>query len=196
MSVMVRRPEGGFVLYCKGAPDFMLKDLHTELLDDGTVRPLDDARRAQIADAVDAMAGRGLRTLCLGLRLLPAELEGENPAAPDSVLTFVAMVGIKDPVRQQVPDAVRRCKEAGITVRMVTGDNEKTARFIAIECRILDESAGHTVMIVRPPSLAPSVLTAPRRVRNSARCRGGSWTRRSRRCGCWRGRRPTTSICS
>lgn len=59
---------------------------------------------------------------------------------PDRDLTVCCIVGIKDPVRQEVPGAVKTCKRAGITVRMVTGDNIHTAQHIARECGILDES--------------------------------------------------------
>lgn len=57
--------------------------------------------------------------------------------APDTNLTVMAIVGIKDPVRKEVPGAVATCKRAGIFVRMVTGDNIHTAKHIAIDCGIL-----------------------------------------------------------
>ncbi|GBP03337.1 Plasma membrane calcium-transporting ATPase 4 [Eumeta japonica] len=52
-------------------------------------------------------------------------------------LTYLCVVGIEDPVRPEVPDAIRKCQRAGITVRMVTGDNINTARSIASKCGIL-----------------------------------------------------------
>lgn len=52
-------------------------------------------------------------------------------------LTFLGIVGIEDPVRPEVPPAIRKCQNAGITVRMVTGDNVNTARSIATKCGIL-----------------------------------------------------------
>jgi magnesium-transporting ATPase (P-type) len=52
-------------------------------------------------------------------------------------LTAIAILGIQDPVRPEVPDAILRCQQAGITVRMVTGDNINTARSIATACGIL-----------------------------------------------------------
>jgi len=53
-------------------------------------------------------------------------------------LTMVALFGIKDILRKEVPDAIAKCKTAGVRVRMVTGDNLVTARAIAIECGIID----------------------------------------------------------
>lgn len=89
------------------------------------------------------MAKRGLRCICLTYTVLPKE----DPSRPadffeeaDNVnqnLVCTAIVGIKDPVRKEVPEAVRICKGAGITVRMVTGDNIHTAQHIARECGIL-----------------------------------------------------------
>ena len=49
-------------------------------------------------------------------------------------LTLLAILGIKDILRQEVPDAIKKCRTAGIKVRMVTGDNKVTARAIALEC--------------------------------------------------------------
>jgi P-type Ca2+ transporter type 2C len=59
---------------------------------------------------------------------------------PDRNLTVCCIVGIKDPVRKEVPGAVATCKRAGIFVRMVTGDNIHTAQHIARECGILDDT--------------------------------------------------------
>lgn len=57
--------------------------------------------------------------------------------------TMVAVVGIKDVIRQEVPEAVSLCQKAGITVRMVTGDNLITAQAIAKECGIIDDELLH-----------------------------------------------------
>jgi P-type Ca2+ transporter type 2C len=89
---------------------------------------------------ITEMASRGLRTLALTYRDLPAGTDvASYEQSPDEDLTLVAIVGIKDPVRKEVPDAVRTCQRAGITVRMVTGDNINTAKHIARECGILTE---------------------------------------------------------
>ena len=64
------------------------------------------------------------------------EIEWKIPEGP---LTVLAIIGIKDPCRPEVPEAVRRCQAAGIKVRMITGDNILTAKAIAAECGILKE---------------------------------------------------------
>lgn len=58
-------------------------------------------------------------------------------------LTFLGMVGIRDPLRPEIVDSVERCKQAGITVRMLTGDNESTAIAIAKEAGILNKDWQH-----------------------------------------------------
>ena len=72
----------------------------------------------------------------------PARAADYFDEPPDRNLIVLAMVGIKDPVRKEVPGAVATCKRAGITVRMVTGDNIHTAKHIASECGILFGDTG------------------------------------------------------
>lgn len=63
-----------------------------------------------------------------------------------SNLTCLCIVGIEDPVRPEVPEAIRKCQRAGITVRMVTGDNVNTARSIAMKCGILNPGEDFLVL--------------------------------------------------
>ena len=56
------------------------------------------------------------------------------------------ITGIEDPVRPEVPDAIRKCQRAGITVRMVTGDNINTARSISMKCGILPPNSDFTIL--------------------------------------------------
>ncbi|EFN50910.1 hypothetical protein CHLNCDRAFT_59377 [Chlorella variabilis] len=99
--------------------------------------------REELYRIVTEMASTGLRTLCLAY----TDYAKEDPSRPadyfeqphEENLTALCIVGIKDPVRKEVPDAVATCQRAGITVRMVTGDNIHTAKHIARECGILTE---------------------------------------------------------
>ncbi|XP_036620352.1 plasma membrane calcium-transporting ATPase 1-like, partial [Trichosurus vulpecula] len=93
-----------------------------------------------VKTVIEPMASEGLRTICLAFRDFPAgepEPEWDNENDIVTGLTCIAVVGIEDPVRPEVPDAIRKCQRAGITVRMVTGDNINTARAIASKCGIL-----------------------------------------------------------
>uniref|UniRef100_A0A7N8WMJ9 Calcium-transporting ATPase n=1 Tax=Mastacembelus armatus TaxID=205130 RepID=A0A7N8WMJ9_9TELE len=101
-------------------------------------RPRD--RDDMVKKVIEPMASEGLRTICLGYRDFPAsegEPDWDNENDILAGLTCVCVVGIEDPVRPEVPDAIRKCQRAGITVRMVTGDNINTARAIATKCGIL-----------------------------------------------------------
>ncbi|CAN0061213.1 unnamed protein product [Lampetra planeri] len=140
MSTVLRTPEGGYRLYSKGASEILLKKC-TQILDaSGSPGPFKAREREEMARRViEPMANDGLRTICLALRDFPqgTEPSWEDEASIVCELTCVAVVGIEDPVRPEVPDAIRMCQRAGITVRMVTGDNINTARAIAIKCGIL-----------------------------------------------------------
>lgn len=108
-----------------------------------------DMQERLIREVIEPMACDGLRTICIAYRdFVPGkaainEVHIENEPNWDDEenimtnLTCLCVVGIEDPVRPEVPDAIRKCQRAGITVRMVTGDNINTARSIAGKCGIL-----------------------------------------------------------
>lgn len=140
-SALLRLPDGGFRLFNKGAAEMVLNRCTRMRNSDGKESPIDDQTRKYIHDDVIVeMASRGLRTLALTYCDYPASTpEATFEQSPDENLCLCAIVGIKDPVRKEVPHAVATCQGAGITVRMVTGDNINTARHIARECGILTE---------------------------------------------------------
>uniref|UniRef100_A0A8C9WER7 Calcium-transporting ATPase n=1 Tax=Scleropages formosus TaxID=113540 RepID=A0A8C9WER7_SCLFO len=140
MSTVVRLPDGSFRLYSKGASEIVLKKC-AFILDAGgeprSFRPRD--RDEMVKKVIEPMACDGLRTICIAFRDLSAnpEPDWDNEAEIVTELTCIAVVGIEDPVRPEVPEAIRKCQRAGITVRMVTGDNINTARAIAAKCGII-----------------------------------------------------------
>ncbi|XP_049500425.1 plasma membrane calcium-transporting ATPase 3 isoform X10 [Panthera uncia] len=140
MSTVIRMPDGGFRLFSKGASEILLKKCTNILNSNGEprgFRPRD--RDDMVKKIIEPMACDGLRTICIAYRDFPAAQEpdwdNENEVVGD--LTCIAVVGIEDPVRPEVPEAIRKCQRAGITVRMVTGDNINTARAIAAKCGII-----------------------------------------------------------
>ncbi|KAL7398743.1 hypothetical protein ABVT39_014542 [Epinephelus coioides] len=140
MSTVIKLPDGSFRLYSKGASEIMLKKCSYILDANGesrTFRPRD--RDEMVKQVIEPMACEGLRTICIAYRDLPSnpEPDWENEAEIVTELTCITVVGIEDPVRPEVPDAIRKCQRAGITVRMVTGDNINTARAIAAKCGII-----------------------------------------------------------
>eukprot|EP00775_Hariotina_reticulata_P009045 gene9045-9216_t len=143
-SILLKLPDH-YLLLNKGAAEWVLQKCDFVSGQDEGVTALDEASRASITAIITAMASRGLRCIALASRQLPLE-DAARPANffddsdnVDRHMTLHAIVGIKDPVRAEVPAAVETCQKAGIVVRMVTGDNIHTARHIARECGILTE---------------------------------------------------------
>ncbi|XP_031756964.1 plasma membrane calcium-transporting ATPase 2 isoform X3 [Xenopus tropicalis] len=140
MSTVVKLEDGSYRMYSKGASEIVLKKCSRTLNEAGEpriFRPRD--RDDMVKNVIEPMACDGLRTICIAYRDFPMSPEpdwdNENDIVTD--LTCLAVVGIEDPVRPEVPEAIRKCQRAGITVRMVTGDNINTARAIAIKCGII-----------------------------------------------------------
>ncbi|XP_029548668.1 plasma membrane calcium-transporting ATPase 2 [Salmo trutta] len=140
MSTVIKLPDGSFRMYSKGASEIVLKKCTKILNQEGeprVFRPRD--KDEMVKKVIEPMACDGLRTICVAFRDFPGDPEplwdNENDILNE--LTAVCVVGIEDPVRPEVPSAIVRCQRAGITVRMVTGDNINTARAIAIKCGII-----------------------------------------------------------
>lgn len=120
MASVVRTPGGSKVLYVKGAPEIVYSLCHP-----GEDMPSD------LRSLLEGYQNRGMRTLAFASRPLKEE---EKPIADCRVsvsgMTFDGIAAISDPVREDVPDAVRQCLHAGIKVKIVTGDTPATAREI------------------------------------------------------------------
>ncbi|KAB1258753.1 Plasma membrane calcium-transporting ATPase 4 [Camelus dromedarius] len=138
MSTVIQKPGGGFRMYSKGASEIILRKCNRILDKKGEAVPFKSKDRDEMIRAViEPMASEGLRTICIAYRDFSVEPLWDNEAEILTELTCIAVVGIEDPVRPEVPEAIAKCKRAGITVRMVTGDNINTARAIATKCGIL-----------------------------------------------------------
>ncbi|XP_065104486.1 plasma membrane calcium-transporting ATPase 3a isoform X4 [Paramisgurnus dabryanus] len=140
MSTVIQMPDGNFRLYSKGASEILLKKCSFILSGNGEARAFKPRDKDEmVKKVIEPMACDGLRTICIAYRDLPADPmpDWENEADIVSNLICITVVGIEDPVRPEVPDAIRKCQRAGITVRMVTGDNINTARAIASKCGII-----------------------------------------------------------
>uniref|UniRef100_A0A6I8P7K4 Calcium-transporting ATPase n=1 Tax=Ornithorhynchus anatinus TaxID=9258 RepID=A0A6I8P7K4_ORNAN len=142
MSTVLKNSDGSFRIFSKGASEIILKKCFKILSANGEAKVFRPRDRDDIVKTViEPMASEGLRTICLAYRDFPAgepEPEWDNENDIVTGLTCIAVVGIEDPVRPEVPDAIKKCQRAGITVRMVTGDNINTARAIASKCGILN----------------------------------------------------------
>jgi P-type E1-E2 ATPase len=126
LSTVHEMPNGP-VLFCKGAPEAVLP-LCNHILVEGEMHPFTPERREKARASQEAMARQGLRVLAFAYRRV------ENMGQPQHLeeeLVFTGLAGLEDPPRAEVPEAICKCREAGIRVIMITGDNPHTARAIA-----------------------------------------------------------------
>ncbi|TGZ62342.1 hypothetical protein CRM22_007480 [Opisthorchis felineus] len=153
----------GITVFTKGASEMVLKKCAFILDNNGEPQPFTQSHQeALVREVIEPMASDGLRTIGLAYKTylnpgidperneiqlsrgqLP-DLDDEDSIVTD--LTCIGVVGIEDPVRPEVPAAIRKCQRAGITVRMVTGDNINTARSIALKCGILKPGENYIVL--------------------------------------------------
>ncbi|VUZ46904.1 unnamed protein product [Hymenolepis diminuta] len=141
MSTVIKESNGDFLMFTKGASEIVVRKCKWMLNGSGEAVPFPPEDQEHLTrKVIEAMAGDGLRTIGVAFKRFPATEKEPNWDDEDSILndlTCIGIVGIEDPVRPEVPPAIRQCQNAGITVRMVTGDNVNTARSIAIKCGIL-----------------------------------------------------------
>jgi len=138
-------PGNPYLLVMKGAPERILERCST-ILTNGQEIPMDDALRAAFNHAYDELGGMGERVLGFCDYILPADqfpngypFNAEDENFPLTGLRFVGLMAMIDPPRAAVPDAVAKCRSAGIKVIMVTGDHPITAKAIAKGVGIISE---------------------------------------------------------
>ena len=124
--------------YVKGAPDVLISRAGSYLAPDGSIVPVSDDNRHLATEANDAMAEAGQRVMVVAQKDFdPSSFDGDsNLIELVDDLTLLAMVGIVDPPRSEAKAAIAECKQAGIRVRMITGDHATTAGAIAKELGI------------------------------------------------------------
>ena len=117
----------------------------------------DGVDRARALAAGEAMAAEGYRVLAVASGVVSQE--AAQKAAPDSLryLRLIGLVGLMDPLRPEVPAAIERCRAAGVSVVMVTGDHPATARTIAVQLGIGARRAGGEPRVVSGRDLAAAV---------------------------------------
>jgi calcium-translocating P-type ATPase len=122
LSTIHQTPQG-VVLYCKGALEKVLP-LCKQLQHGGELIEMTTDERKKIVHAQESMADKGLRVLAFAWREID---EAHNSESQENALIFCGLVGLEDPPRPEVPEAMRQCRAAGIKVIMVTGDHPHTA---------------------------------------------------------------------
>jgi P-type Ca2+ transporter type 2C len=132
-SAVGARGNGSQLVFTKGAPEKVLPLCNDVYVDGTTRRPVAECRE-EIERMVEQMAGQAIRPLALAFRVLDARqvpTDTEDAASVEEDLTLLAIIGMMDPVRDDVPEAILACGRAGIEVKMITGDHPLTAHAIA-----------------------------------------------------------------
>ncbi|MGB5241094.1 MAG: cation-transporting P-type ATPase [Prochlorococcaceae cyanobacterium] len=132
----------GSLVITKGAPLEVLERCDDWLTPAGS-EPLDGIRRQRVVAANDDLAARGFRVIAVALRPGAEELDSAPAEVLESGQTLLGLLGLYDPPRPEVPDAIRRCRDAGIKVTMVTGDYGLTAQAIALQIGLLEPPAAN-----------------------------------------------------
>ena len=145
--------------YMKGAPEIVLEKC-TKIFVNGKVRKITEEDQEKILKVNEAMATQALRNLGFAFRELPESVATFDEKI-EKDLTFVGIMGMIDPPREEVKDAVYLCKKAGINVVMVTGDHKLTAVAVAKEIDLLGENdaAGKVLTGVEMDKISDEQLT-------------------------------------
>ncbi|KAL6131123.1 PREDICTED: calcium-transporting ATPase, endoplasmic reticulum-type [Fragaria vesca subsp. vesca] len=177
MSVIAQGPTGHNRLLVKGAVESLLERTSHVQLADGSVVPIDEPCKQSLLMRLLEMSSKGLR--CLGFAYKdnlgelsdyssgshPANKMLQDPACYSSIesdLVFVGIVGLRDPPRDEVGKAIEDCKEAGIRVMVITGDNKSTAEAICQEIKLfskIEELKGRSFTGKEFMALSPSQQT-------------------------------------
>lgn len=135
MATLSQCPQGQRRILLKGAPDRLLDRCHYQRSADGTAEPLDKA--FWLAE-IDALGGEGLRVLAAAAKDVDSDHEDLKLNDLDKEMMFLGLIGIIDPPRPEAIAAIKACHQAGIRVKMITGDHAGTAMAIGREMGIGD----------------------------------------------------------
>ena len=141
MSTLHLLSTGAFEVLTKGSPESILP-LCKRIRENDASAPLTEQAERDIQAEADSLALEGLRVLAFARREISGALP-ETARQAETEMEFLGLVGMSDPVRPEVPDAVARCRRAGIRVVMITGDHPATAMTVAREAGL----SAHTVVL-------------------------------------------------
>lgn len=138
LMTTVHRDGEGFVQYTTGAPDVVIGKCTSALVDGREVEMTDELRETLFKEN-KKLADQALRVLASGRKTYIKTPESYEPDKMEQGLCFLGLVGMIDPVRPEVKDAIEECRSAGIRPIMITGDHKDTAVAIARELGIIEE---------------------------------------------------------
>ncbi|WP_027340340.1 calcium-transporting P-type ATPase, PMR1-type [Halonatronum saccharophilum] len=136
MSLILRK-SGKYKLYIKGAPDILLERC-TGHLKDGRVKRFTKEEKRRVLKENEKLADQALRVLAFGYRVLKEKPRKNKLETYEKDIVFVGLMGMIDPPRPEVYEAIANCKRAGIKPKMVTGDHKNTATAIAKDLKLLE----------------------------------------------------------
>ena len=151
--------ESRYVAFTKGSVDGLLDISDRVRVEDHSV-PLDDEWRKRIEEANADLASQGIRVLGVAVQLLDRIPDDLTTKDVEHSLVFVGLVGMIDPARPEVAEAVKTCKTAGIRPVMITGDHPLTARYIAKDLGITEDGevvTGSDLEVMSDETLEDSV---------------------------------------
>ncbi|KAK6243266.1 hypothetical protein QUC31_009675 [Theobroma cacao] len=138
-GVLIRRSNDRVLAtHWKGAAEMILAMCSYYYDKNGISNSMNDEERMQIGKVIESMADKSLRCIAFAHTNVIQENEQISTKLEETGLTWLGLVGLKDPCRPGVKEAVESCKKAGVNIKMITGDNMHTAKAIAFECGILD----------------------------------------------------------
>ncbi|OVA09885.1 Cation-transporting P-type ATPase [Macleaya cordata] len=146
-GILMRKKNDNIIhVHWKGAAEMILAMCSSYYETTGVIQAISQSERRKFEQIIKDMAANSLRCIAFAYGQFEEEAlkynGGENTRQKlkEEGLTLLGLVGLKDPCRPGVRNAVEACKHAGVNIKMITGDNIFTARAIAIECGILDPS--------------------------------------------------------
>ncbi len=138
MMSIVRRDNGNYISYVKGAPEVVVKRCNAELID-GKVRKLNDKRKQEIHRRYEELASQGMRVLGFAYKTMVRSKGEIKQEGAERNLIFVGFQGMIDPPRKEIKQAIKECKDAGIKIVMITGDSALTAKAVGKEVGLTGE---------------------------------------------------------
>jgi Ca2+-transporting ATPase len=140
MSVIRRSPTGRLTAFVKGAPDLLLAKC-VSIQENGHIRPLAPQDHRRILDTNAKLANEAMRVLGVAYRDFDGKVDDVSPGKVETGLTFVALIAMIDPPREEAKEAIGKCRTAGIKAVMITGDHKNTAVAVARQLGLYNEGS-------------------------------------------------------
>nr|XP_016458324.1 PREDICTED: putative calcium-transporting ATPase 13, plasma membrane-type isoform X1 [Nicotiana tabacum] len=142
--LVIKNSTGKVYTHWKGAAEMILAMCSTYYVKGGIIAPIDHEERKELELKIKYMASKSLRCIAFACK----ESNPQSQILEETELTLLGLVGLKDPCRPGVKEAVESCRAAGVSIKMITGDNVFTAKSIAFECGILQPGEDLNIAVI------------------------------------------------